>query len=316
MKSYEDLLKKNESLIKENLYFREMLSSKDTNELLEKELTRAIPDAFFLLDKKGNFLKFIPAKDFDFYVQPEVFLGKNIKDIFSEELSNKFFAHFENLFETNETQIIEYELEGKYFEARFVISGNDNVLSVVRDITINKKAYISTKKYNDLIEKAPFGFAYHKIILDEFDKPIDYEFLEVNETFELMTGLKKSDVINCKITDVIQTIKEDSFNWIDFYGDTALNGTEKDFEQYSEALKRWYKVKVYSTEKYHFATLFEDITERKLSENKLNNERIRLKTLLETIPDMIWLKDINGVYLSCNSKFEDFFGSKEEEIIG
>jgi len=41
-----------------------------------------------------------------------------------------------------------------------------------------------------------------------------------------------------------------------------------------------------------------------------------LHTLLNNIPDMIWLKDVNGIYLACNSRFERFFGAKETDIIG
>lgn len=41
-----------------------------------------------------------------------------------------------------------------------------------------------------------------------------------------------------------------------------------------------------------------------------------LKTLLDSIPDLIWIKDVDGVYLACNPTFERFFGAKEEEIIG
>jgi diguanylate cyclase (GGDEF)-like protein/PAS domain S-box-containing protein len=38
--------------------------------------------------------------------------------------------------------------------------------------------------------------------------------------------------------------------------------------------------------------------------------------ILVTIPDMVWLKDIDGVYISCNPEFEKFFGAKEEDIVG
>jgi len=41
-----------------------------------------------------------------------------------------------------------------------------------------------------------------------------------------------------------------------------------------------------------------------------------VQSLLHTIPDLIWLKDLNGVYLNCNSAFERFFGAKESEIVG
>ena len=41
-----------------------------------------------------------------------------------------------------------------------------------------------------------------------------------------------------------------------------------------------------------------------------------LHSLLRSIPDLIWLKDPNGVYLNCNSTFENFFGAKQSEIAG
>ncbi len=42
----------------------------------------------------------------------------------------------------------------------------------------------------------------------------------------------------------------------------------------------------------------------------------RLRTLLDTIPDLVWLKDTDGVYLACNPRFEQFFGAPESEILG
>lgn len=51
-------------------------------------------------------------------------------------------------------------------------------------------------------------------------------------------------------------------------------------------------------------------------EQILENEHKRLRTIIQTIPDLVWLKDTNGTYLLCNPKFEDFFGFKESEIIG
>jgi PAS domain S-box-containing protein len=49
---------------------------------------------------------------------------------------------------------------------------------------------------------------------------------------------------------------------------------------------------------------------------QLEAERIRLRTLVSSIPDLIWLKDPDGVYLACNPMFERFFGALETEIIG
>lgn len=60
---------------------------------------------------------------------------------------------------------------------------------------------------------------------------------------------------------------------------------------------------------------------KQTAEIKTKNEALRkseahLRTLIETIPALIWLKDPDGVYLSCNPKFERFFGSKEADIVG
>ncbi|MEC5385534.1 EAL domain-containing protein [Uliginosibacterium sp. H3] len=49
---------------------------------------------------------------------------------------------------------------------------------------------------------------------------------------------------------------------------------------------------------------------------QLDRERSRLRTLVETIPDMVWLKDPQGVFLECNPVFERFLGVPEREIIG
>jgi PAS domain S-box-containing protein len=59
-----------------------------------------------------------------------------------------------------------------------------------------------------------------------------------------------------------------------------------------------------------------DITDRKQVEEALLNSERRLHTLVQTIPDLIWLKDKDGVYLSCNTMFERFFGAKEVDIVG
>ena len=42
----------------------------------------------------------------------------------------------------------------------------------------------------------------------------------------------------------------------------------------------------------------------------------QLRSLIQTLPDLVWLKDANGIYLSCNKKFERLYGAKESEIIG
>jgi PAS domain S-box-containing protein len=48
----------------------------------------------------------------------------------------------------------------------------------------------------------------------------------------------------------------------------------------------------------------------------LSSQSARLNTLLNTIPDLIWLKDANGVYLACNPRFEALYGARAADIVG
>jgi diguanylate cyclase (GGDEF)-like protein/PAS domain S-box-containing protein len=59
-----------------------------------------------------------------------------------------------------------------------------------------------------------------------------------------------------------------------------------------------------------------DITELKRSEENLQKTKAKLGAVISTLPDLIWVKDINGIYMMCNSEFENFFGASQEEIIG
>jgi diguanylate cyclase (GGDEF)-like protein/PAS domain S-box-containing protein len=60
----------------------------------------------------------------------------------------------------------------------------------------------------------------------------------------------------------------------------------------------------------------QDVSElKRVSEQNLVHQS-HLNTLVKTIPDLVWLKDLDGVYLSCNPMFERFFGAAEHDIIG
>ncbi|MGL1930254.1 MAG: transporter substrate-binding domain-containing protein [Desulfotalea sp.] len=49
---------------------------------------------------------------------------------------------------------------------------------------------------------------------------------------------------------------------------------------------------------------------------ELRQSEAQLRTLIRSLPDLVWLKDPSGVFLSCNQRFEGLFGAKESEIIG
>lgn len=41
-----------------------------------------------------------------------------------------------------------------------------------------------------------------------------------------------------------------------------------------------------------------------------------LRALLHALPDLVWLKNADGVYLACNHRFEQLYGAAEKDIVG
>ena len=80
------------------------------------------------------------------------------------------------------------------------------------------------EKYRSIFKNMINGAALHKIVTDESGQAIDYIFLEVNQAFESLTGLKAEDIIGKKVTEVIPGIEKDPANWIQNYGLLQLMG--------------------------------------------------------------------------------------------
>ena len=123
-------------------------------------------------------------------------------------------------------------------------------------------------KYHLLVENLPDAYAYHQLVVDENNNPVDYIFIEVNLFFEEITGLKKEDILGKKITKVLPDLKFTDFDWIGVYGRVALTGRSAHFDAFSEPLGRWYEVTAFSDEKGYFITVFKDVNEFKIENEK------------------------------------------------
>ena len=64
------------------------------------------------------------------------------------------------------------------------------------------------------------------------------------------------------------------------------------------------------------ASLAGMVVERFSRQEAFAQQAVFLNTVINTIPDLIWVKDTKGMYLACNEMFERFFGASESAIIG
>jgi diguanylate cyclase (GGDEF)-like protein/PAS domain S-box-containing protein len=54
----------------------------------------------------------------------------------------------------------------------------------------------------------------------------------------------------------------------------------------------------------------------KLRTHELEREKAQLRTLVESSPDLVWLKDLDGVYQACNHQVAKVFGWPRDHIVG
>ncbi|HEY4485342.1 MAG TPA: EAL domain-containing protein, partial [Nitrospiria bacterium] len=123
------------------------------SETENRALINAMPDMMFRISRDGTYLDFIASKDAVPLLPPSEFLGKNIREIMPAEVARQSMHYLQQALETGDKQIFEYQLlmdgNRRDYEARIVVSGADEVLSIVRDIT-ERKAQAAALEYQAL----------------------------------------------------------------------------------------------------------------------------------------------------------------------
>ncbi len=175
----------------------------------------------------------------------------------------------------------------------------------------------SEQKYRSLFQNMTLGYALHKIVFDDTGKATDYIFLEINDAFKELTGLKGKDIVGKHVTEVIPGIETNDADWIDKYGKLVAEGGGLHFNQYSESLGRWYEVYAYSPLEGHFVALFDDITERKKMEDELEASEERFHKAFLSSPNPVVISTLEkGRLVEVNEGFINLTGYPREEAIG
>ncbi len=114
------------------------------SEASNRALLEAIPDLILRYSDDGTYLGFSPAKNFQVaYHQPDQ-IGHNVVDILPFDLAQQRLHYLKKASETGETQTYEFTIPSqdgtRHQEARVAVSGENEVLVIVRDISDRKQA--------------------------------------------------------------------------------------------------------------------------------------------------------------------------------
>lgn len=135
------------------------------NEKERDSLLRVMPDLIFENDFTGKFTNVYAPKEVDLFAPREKFLNQSIDEVLPEPIANQFKKAFSDAVKTKSIQTVNYSIpigenakEERYFEARVVVCAGDNLLSIVRDITEQKKTEEALRKseetYRDIVNSS------------------------------------------------------------------------------------------------------------------------------------------------------------------
>ncbi|MDQ7817279.1 MAG: PAS domain S-box protein [Melioribacteraceae bacterium] len=188
------------------------------------------------------------------------------------------------------------------------------VVLVFSDVTetYNTRKIISEseEKFRLLITQMHQGMAVHEVIYDKKENVIDYRFIEVNESFEKITGLKREKILG---KSVLEVLPDTETYWIEKYGEVVKTGKPLTYENYAHELNKYFEVVAYRNRPDQFAVILSDITERKIAEEGL---RIKDQAIASSI-NAIALANLDGNLTYVNDSFLQLWGYENvRDVLG
>ncbi len=238
-------------------------------------------------------------------------INRKFSRFIAREAQDLFYLHRNAVLKSEDKKVCELLLrqkDGMTFHARLeTIRYRDHVTqaffcrSVITDITDEKQAVEelakvnasleqrvsertvslreSEERFRGLFETLQDAFSVTDVIYDSAGKPVDCRLLDVNPAFSTITGWKREDIVGRSYSELFPSLEK---FWVKTRLRTALTGKPAHLEHFTALTGRWYQADYYSPRKGHCACIFKDITERKLTEERMA-KLYRLKSIFADI---------------------------------
>ncbi len=150
-------------------------------------------------------------------------------------------------------------------------------------------------------------------VLYENGQVVDFLFREVNAAYQRLTGL--SDVVGRRLTEVMPRTVDSNPVFFRKLLEVAENGTPARFESYIEVRNTWYLSSVFSPEEGRLVAIIDDITARKLAEEKLLESEERFRRLFEDHSAIMMVIDTTTRRIvNANEAAARFYGWSIDEL--
>lgn len=287
-------------------------------------ILNAIPDLMFRINRDGVFLDFQAQTTSDLYVPPDMIIGRKLHEILPPHIVDRITDRIKTILKSRELQVFEYALHMpigmRYFEARMALSGTDEIVTIVRNITEPKLAeekLIQSEKRYKRITQGLTDYLYTVILKDG-------NVVETvhSEACFAITGYTQKEFLEDPYLWINMVVPEER-KWVAGKFIKILEGKYiPPFEHRiirKDGKIRWIK----NTTIFHYDSngalqtydgVVKDITERKQAEVNIERSEVKFRTLFENANDAIFLMK-GDTFSDCNLKTEQMFQCRKEEIL-
>jgi PAS domain S-box-containing protein len=257
----------------------------------------------------------------------EDYIGKNVVDVFGKEAGTIYINRFKKVAESEIPLQFEdrIELDGRpgwYLSTHNRILNKNGVLDgiqvIAENITERKIAELALTQNEEqlklIFSTMTEGVALNEIVCDDKGRMIDYKILKVNEAFYKIADYKKhTKVVGNTATEIYGMSRESITRW--WREHKSKHKTV--FTEFKSPLSnRWYIISTSPFRGNKFVTTFRDITERKITEERIRIASQYARTLLEASLDPLVTISSEGKITDVNIATEKVTGFKREKLIG
>ncbi|MEH2142866.1 sensor histidine kinase [Nostoc sp.] len=251
-----------------------------------KAILDAIPDLMFRISRDGEYLD-LKSEGVNLTLTREEIVGKHLQELLPSDVATISLEAIAKTLDSGTLQTCEYQLPTplgvRDYEARLVVSGQDEVLAIVRDITERKQAEISLQNLAQKFAKA-FSCSPDSITISTIQEG---RFIEVNDSFVEISGYERDEAIGKTAFELdIWVHDRDRLKLVQELQDTGVaRNLEVEFRQKSgKIITALLSAEVIDLDGIPcILAVHHDITERKQVEAQLRLSAQRDRLLAETL---------------------------------